>query len=62
MVKKYARLLEQRVINEKTDSVWAIQDVPNTWRESTRTKVEEDHYYFLEDGTAEKIPENNEEE
>ena len=54
MVKKYSRLLEQRVINEKTGSVWAIQDVPGTWRDSTKTKVEEDGYIFLEDGTAEK--------
>lgn len=55
MVKKYARLLEQRIINEKTGSTWAIQDVPGTWRNNTQTKVEEDGYKFLKDGTAEKI-------
>ena len=55
MVKKYARLLEQRIINEKTGSIWAIQDVPGTWRNNTQAKVEEDGYKFLEDGTAEKI-------
>lgn len=58
MIKKYARLLEQRIINEKTESVWAIQDVPGTWREGTRTKVEGDGYYFEEDGTAMPTPIN----
>lgn len=55
MVRKYGRLLEEREINEKTGEIWAIQDVPNTWREKTRVKVEADGYEFLEDGTAQKI-------
>ena len=40
MVRKYGRLLEEREINEKTGEIWAIQDVPNTWREKTRAKVD----------------------
>lgn len=56
MVKKYARLLEQRQINDKTGETWAIQDVPATWRDSTKIKVEEDGYEFLEDGTAQWVP------
>ena len=52
MVNKYARLLEQRIINDKTGDIWAIQDVPKTWRQKTQTKVENDGYYFDEDGTA----------
>jgi len=62
MVKKYSRLLEQRITNEKTGSTWAIQDVPNTWRDATHDKVIADHYVFLEDGTAEPIPPNEDEE
>ena len=62
MVKKYARLLEERIINDNTGEVWSINDVPNTWRSKTRTKVEEDGYYFDEDGTAYPIPVNEEEE
>lgn len=54
MVKKYARLLEERAINDKTESVWAIQDVPGTWRSATQDKVIADGYEFLEDGTAVK--------
>lgn len=60
MVKKYSRLLEERIINDNTGEVWAIHDVPNTWRAKTRTKVEEDGYYFDEDGTAYPIPVNEE--
>lgn len=52
MVKKYARVLETREINTMTGSVWAIQDVPNTWRSKTEAKVLADGYVFLEDGTA----------
>lgn len=52
MVNKYARHLEERDINVKTDEVWSINDVPNTWKAKTRTKVENDGYYFDEDGTA----------
>lgn len=52
MVAKYSRLLEERIINDKTGSVWAIQDVPKTWRTKTETKVLQDGYIFDEDGTA----------
>lgn len=60
MIKKYARLIEQRITNEKTGSTWAIQDVPNTWRDGTHDRVIADHYVFLDDGTAEPIPPNEE--
>ena len=62
MVKKYARLLEERIINDNTSEVWSINDVPNTWRSKTRAKVEADGCYFDEDGTAYPIPVNEEEE
>lgn len=52
MVNKYARLLEERIINDKTGSVWAIQDVPRTWRSKTEEKVLHDGYEFDEDGTV----------
>ena len=52
MVNKYSRLLEERIINDKTGDVWAIQDVPKTWRSKTEAKVISDGYYFDEDGTA----------
>lgn len=52
MVNKYARHLEERDINVKTDEVWSINDVPNTWKAKTRTKVINDGYYFDEDGTS----------
>ena len=52
MVAKYSRHLENRDYNDKTGEVWAIQDVPKTWRDKTKTKVELDGYYFDEDGTA----------
>lgn len=52
MVKKYARVLESREINPNTDKVWAIQDVPNTWRSKTKQKVISDGYHFDEDGTV----------
>ena len=52
MVNKYARVLENREINNATGEVWAIQDVPNTWRAKTQTRVISDGYYFDEDGTA----------
>ena len=52
MANKYARHLEQRDINVNTGEVWSINDVPNTWRAKTRTKVEADGYHFAEDGTA----------
>lgn len=54
MVNKYARLLEDRTENDKTGEVWAIQDVPKTWRAKTQAKVVADGYYFDEDGTAYK--------
>lgn len=52
MVKKYARVLENREINSMTGEVWSINDVPNTWKNKTRAKVEADGYYFDENGTA----------
>lgn len=52
MVTKYSRLLEERMINNKTGEVWAIQDVPKTWRQKTQVKVESDGYHFDENGTA----------
>ena len=61
MVKKYSRLLEERQINSTTDEVWALQDVPNTWRSKTEAKVIADGFYFDEDGTAYPVPENEEE-
>ena len=61
MVKKYSRLLEERQINNTTDEVWVLQDVPNTWRAKTEAKVIADGFYFDEDGTAYPVPENEEE-
>lgn len=58
MVAKYARHLEERDINVNTNRVWAIQDVPRTWRSKVEKKVIEDGYYFAEDGTA--FPRTNE--
>lgn len=52
MVNKYAKHLERRDTNVNTGEVWAIQDVPNTWRAKTEAKVIADGYYFAEDGTA----------
>ena len=52
MVQKYSRLLEEREINYNTMSVWAIQDVPKTWRKKTEQKVIADGYHFEEDGTV----------
>lgn len=52
MVKKYTRLLEEREVNSRTGEIWAIQDVPNTWRARTEAAVLADGYVFLEDGTA----------
>ena len=52
MINKYSKHLESRDININTNSVWAIQDVPFTWREKTEAKVISDGYYFDSDGTA----------
>lgn len=52
MVQKYSRLIEEREINYNTDKIWAIQDVPKTWRKKTEQKVVNDGYHFDEDGTA----------
>jgi hypothetical protein len=54
MVRKYARLLEEQEICYKTGEIWTINDVPNTWRKKTQTKVEEDGYTFDEEGHAVK--------
>ena len=55
MVKKYARKLESREINPETESIWAIQDVPNIWCSKTEKQVKADGYIFDEDGTARPI-------
>ena len=60
MVQKYSRLLEEREINYNTDQIWAIQDVPKTWRKKTEQKVIADGYYFDEDGTAYPVPKEEE--
>ena len=60
MVNKYARHLEQRDINVNTEKVWAITDVPNTWRSKTQSKVISDGYYFDVDGTAYPVEPNEE--
>lgn len=52
MVKKYARVLENREINSMTGETWSINDVPNTWKKKTEEKVILDGYHFDEDGTA----------
>jgi hypothetical protein len=57
MVQKYSRLLEERDINYNTNEVWALQDVPKTWRAKTEAKVISDGYYFAEDGTAYPVEE-----
>lgn len=62
MVRKYKDLLIYRAINAKTNSVWAIQDVPNLWRSKTEQAVIADGYYFDEDGTAYPVPPNEDEE
>ena len=54
MVTKYVRVLEERDINAKTGEIWAIQDVPATWRTRVETKVLSDGYVFDTDGTAKK--------
>lgn len=58
MIRKYKDLLIYRAINAKTNSVWAIQDVPNLWRSKTEQAVIADGYYFDEDGTAYPVPPN----
>ena len=60
MVKKYARLLEEREINDKTGEVWKLSDCARTWRSGAEKKVIADGFYFAEDGTAYRV-ENNEE-
>ena len=60
MARKYRDLLIYRAINAKTNSVWAIQDVPNLWRSKTAQAVIADGYYFDEDGTAYPVPPNEE--
>ena len=60
MVDKYRRKLEERQINDKTGSVWAIQDVRSIWRTATENAVIADGYYFDEDGTAYPVPKETE--
>ena len=52
MVSKYTRLLEERIVNDKTGYVWRITDVPRSWRSQTEQKVLSDGYTFDDDGTA----------
>ena len=56
MVNKYAHVLEERQINDRTGEIWTINDVPKTWRKKTQDKIEADGYIILEDGTVEKAP------
>ena len=56
MVNKYAHVLEERQINDRTGEIWTINDVPKTWRKKTQDKIEADGYLILEDGTVEKAP------
>lgn len=62
MVNKYAHVLEERQINDRTGEIWTIFDVPKTWRKKTQDKVEADGFIILEDGTVEKAPEDDTEE
>lgn len=57
MDKKYARLLEERAVNEKTGDIWKITDVPRTWRTKTEARVIADGYTFDDDGTVIKVEE-----
>lgn len=61
MISKYVRVLEERDINPKTNSVWSIDDVPNTWKTKVRDKVIMDGYSFNDDGTVIKNEENQNE-
>lgn len=61
MVQKYSRLLEEREINYNTMEIWAIQDVPKTWRKKTEQKVIADGFHFEEDGTVMPNVPNDEE-
>ena len=54
MVNKYAHVLEERQINDRTGEVWNINDVPRTWRTKTENKIISDGYMILEDGTVAK--------
>lgn len=56
MVNKYAHVLEERQINDRTGEIWKITDVPKTWRAKTQIKVEADGYVVLDDGTVDKAP------
>lgn len=58
MVKKYARLLEERDTNERTGEVWKITDVPNTWNARVLVKIEEDGFIVDTDGTVIPRPVN----
>ena len=58
MVKKYARLLEERDINERTGEVWKITDVPNTWNARVLVKIEEDGFIVDTDNTVIPRPVN----
>ena len=54
MVNKYRRALEGREYNSRTGKIWAIQDVPNAWRNKTIEAITADGYIILEDGTVDR--------
>ena len=62
MVNKYAHVLEERQINDRTGEIWKITDVPKTWKKKTEDKITADGYVILEDGTVEKAPQEDAEE
>ena len=52
MVNKYVKTLESRAWNDRTNSVWSIDDVPALWRNKVREKILSDGYHFAADGTV----------
>ena len=54
MISHYAKLLEDRAINDLTGNVWSITDIDLTWRDKVYTRIYSDGYYLDEDGTAYK--------
>lgn len=52
MVKKYARYLEERQINSRTEEIWNIEDVPALWRTKVEAQIYIDGYKVDTDGTV----------
>ena len=52
MVKKYARYLEERQINSRTEEIWNIADVPALWRTKVEYQIYIDGYIIDTDGTV----------